>query len=321
MAPTLYRTAPGERRDQLVVEPAWSQPDGAGGPLGPGYRHLFPLDDDHIVAVDEAGAVSVFAFTGSTDAPFEPVDSAIDLTGRAAAGPFGPVWDAVRPLVVGDRPHLLAYSAERGQFAFFPLTPDFRVEAPYPFRRAREPGTSAGFDTVEPIVVGSLGGFPHVMCYDSATGRVVIYSLQVTATGFEGAAPLLARAVWVHEWAANWVRFAFFRLGSGTYFLKTNVGKLNVNIDHVLDDAAQGATEVAGYLDLKDALDLDVVRPTTSPTGDPGFVTYMVDGTTTFNRFHADATGWTTEAALTTVVGATHVVPLAHGPERFVLFS
>lgn len=320
MAPTLYRTAPGERRDELVVEAAWSQPDGAGGPLGPRYHHLFRLDDDHIVAVDEAGAVSVFAFTGSSDAPFEPVDSAIDLTGRAASGPFGPVWDAVRPLLIGDRHHLLAYSAERGQFAFFPLTPDFRVEAPYPFRRAREPGTSAGFDTVEPIVVGSMGGFPHVMCYDSTTGRVVIYAVQVTATGFEGAAPLFARAVWVHEWAARWVRFAFFRLGSGTYFLKTNEGRLNVNIDHVLDDAALGATEVAGYLDLKDALDLDAVRPTTSPTGDPGFVTYMVDGTTTFNRVHADAAGWTTEAALTTVTGATHVVPLARGDERFVLF-
>jgi len=327
-APVLYRIGPGERRDSVEVEPVWSpspspSPGEGAGPLAGGYRHLFALDladdDPHLVAIDEAGAVQVFAVTG--EAPwFTPVDSAISLTGQAAAGPFGPVWDVVRPLPIGDRPHLVCYAAKRGQFAFFPLTPDLRSERPYPFRRPREPGPTAGFDTVAPIVVGSMGGFPHVMCYDVETGRVVIYSVQVTATGFEGAAPLSARAVWVHQWAANWVRFAFFRLGSGTYFLKTNVGKLNVNIDHVFDDPAQGATEVAGYLDLKDALDLDVVVPVRSAAGDPGFVTYMAaNGATTFNRFRGDASGWTTEASLTTVAGATHVVPLEVGHERFVL--
>lgn len=321
--PTLYRIGPGEGRDDVVVDPVWSPAEGTG-PLEPGYRHLFALDlaadDPHLVAVDDAGAVRVFAVVAE-EPWLTPVDSAIDLTGRAASGAFGPVWDAIRPLRIGDRPHLVCYAAERGQFAFFPLSSDLRSEAPYPFRRAREPGPTAGFDTVEPIVVGSMGGFPHVMCYDAETGRVVIYSVQVTATRFEGSAPLFARAVWAHQWAANWVRFAFFRLGSGVYFLKTNVGRLNVNIDHVLDDPAQGATEVAGYLDLKDALDLDIVVPVRSPAGDPGFVTYMAaDGATTFNRFRADATGWTTQASRTTVPGATHVVPLEVGRERFVLF-
>jgi hypothetical protein len=312
--PTLYRLVPGDRRDELDARPVWAQPD--GGPLAEGYRHVVPLGDRYLLGIDEAGTVS--AFERHDEAPwFSPVDSEIDLRGEAGAGPYGPVWDVVRPLLVGDRLHLMTYAAERGQFAFFPIGRGLKAGVPYPFRRARPPGPTAGFDTVEPIVVGSMGGFPHVMCYDAETGRVVIYSLQVTATGFEGAAPLFARAVWDHQWAANWVRFAFFRMGSGTYFLKTNTGRLNVNIDHVLDDASQGATEVAGYLDLKDALDLDVVRPYVV-AGEPGFVTYMDDGTTTFNRFHPDCEGWTTQAALSTIAGATHVVPLA-GPGRDTL--
>jgi hypothetical protein len=149
----------------------------------------------------------------------------------------------------------------------------------------------------------------------------VIYLLEVTATGFEGMAPLRSRAVWVHAWAPNWARFAFFRLGNGTYFLKTNVGRLNVNIDHVMDDPSQGAHEVVRFLDLPDALELDIVRPFTSAAGDPYFLTYIAaDGRTTVNRFRGDARGWTTEARLSTVTGATHALPLHLGPDRYVLF-
>jgi hypothetical protein len=328
--PTLYELEPGRQRDELTVTPVWSQDE--GGPLAPDYRHLValqgPVDaagdgaghgrpggEAHLLAVDGDGKAAVFA-VGAGEPRVTPVDADIDLS---IDGPSGPLsqWDIVRSFVIGDTPHLLTYAAaEPGQFAFFPLTADLRSRRPYLFSRRREPGPTGGFDVVEPIVVG---GLVYYMCYGFDSGRVVIYALQVTATGLGGGAPLVSRAVWVHEWAARWTRFAFFRFGAGTYFLKTNVGRLNVNIDHVLDDPSQGAVEVGAHLDLQDALELDMVRPYTSPQGDPGFVTYKDDGATTFNRFHGDCEGWTTEAALTTVAGATHLVPMAVAHRRLVL--
>jgi hypothetical protein len=329
--PTLYEIAPGERRDELTVRPVWEQ-DG-DEPLRPGYRHLVALDDTvtgdegeggagggtggaaaggalaggaHLLAVDAAGKASAFRIAPG-DGWFTPVESALDL---------GRPRDVLRPLVAGGVPHLLAYTAADGQFAFFPLTPDLASRPPALFTRRRGPGPTAGFDTVEPFVVD---GLVHYAGYSATSGKVVFYRLDVTATGFEGMAPLRSQVVWEHEWARRWVRFAFFRLGTGTYFLKTNEGRLNVNIDHVLDDPSQGAHEVVRYLDLADALDLDIVRPFTAANGDPYFLTYIADGRTTCNRFRGDARGWTTEARLRTVTGATQAVPLHLGPDRYVL--
>ncbi len=303
-APTLYRISPAGR-DEVDVAPVWSQPEAGAGPLAAGLHHLVPLPDGHhLLAIGGDAKGSVFRVTA--EEPWvEAADATVDLGGA---------WDIVRPFVIGDRPHLLAYTAaEPGHFAFFPLTPGFEAEPPYLFSRVREPGPTGGYDMIEPIVVD---GMVHYMCYDADTGKVVIYALQVTATGTDGQPPLLSRAVWVHQWAAKWTRFAYFRLGAGTYFLKTNVGRLNVNIDHVLDDPSQGAVEVGSHLDLPNALDLTLVAPLVSPQGDPGFITYMPDGVTTVNRIHGDCQAWSTQATLATLPAATHLIVQIPNPRR-----
>jgi hypothetical protein len=308
MSPSLYRVEPGDGRGELSVTQVWEQ-DGAE-PLGPGYRHLFPVrvaGDLILVGVDEAGAAT--AFRVDEDGPgITPVESAIDLDGPR---------DVIEPFVLGNVPHLLAYTSKEGQFAFIPLGDDLSSKPPYRYRRAHEPGVTRGFDVTYPM---SVGGAIYYMCYGFDSGNVFIYSLKATSTSPPSSAPLVSGPVWIHQWARRWTRFAFFQLGGENFFLKTNVGRLNVNIDHVLDDPADGTVEVATYLDLEDALDLDIVRSFYLESGDPYFLTYMRSGKTTVNRFRGDCRGWTTQATLTAPSDATHVVPLQFGDRCLVLF-
>jgi hypothetical protein len=310
--PTLSLIERGPKAGELSVEQVWQQ-DGAS-PVPAGARHLVPLElggSLFLLAVDgTTGAVTALRVQ-SGEPWFEPVPSTLDLGGP---------WDVLDPFVIGNVPHLLAYAKEEGQFSFFPLGPDLTSRPPYQFRRIRPPGETAGFDTVKTMVVN---GAVYYLCYSFDTGTVNIYSLAVTATSVPSAPetpPLLSRPVWLHQWARSWTRFAFFQLGGATFFLKTNVGRLNVNIDHVLDDPSQGTIEVGSYLQMDDALEVDLCRPFTLGHGDPYFVNYLTSGKTTFNRFHGDCLGWDTEASVTTVPGATQVVPLQVGDRCLVLF-
>jgi hypothetical protein len=310
--PTLYRIRPGSRYDELAVEQVWTQGD--SGPFGSGYRQIVP----HTIGGNlyllgftaESGKADVLKVDGC-EPSFTPVDARIDLGGPQ---------DIIEPFVLGNIPHLVAYKAQHGDFSFIPLSADLASQPAYPYKRIREPGITAGFDVTQPIVVN---GLVYILCYAFKTGNVNIYSLAVTATAQPGSAPgtppLLAIPIWVHQWAAKWTRFAFFQMGAETFFFKTNVGKLNVNIDHVLDDPSQGTVEVGTYLELENALTIDIVRPF-SLGGDPYFLTYMKDGTTTFNRFHGDCQGWTKGASLNTVTEASQIVPFTSGKDAFVLF-
>jgi len=67
----------------------------------------------------------------------------------------------------------------------------------------------------------------------------------------------VVRSFWTKEWAQGWTRFAFFKMGGENFFLKTNPPHKNVNIDHMVDNPAEGSHPVGTHLPL--ALDLDVV--------------------------------------------------------------
>jgi hypothetical protein len=307
--PTLYLVEPGVQTGELRVEQVWAQ-DG-NEPLAPGYDHLFPVmihGQVNLVAVDDTHQ-RASAFRVDAEEPWiAPVESQLDLGGP---------WDVMEPFVIGNVPHVLTYSSEEGQFAFHPIGGDLHSRPPYRYMRRRGPDETSGFDVTHPI---DIGGSVHYLCYGSETGRVNIYSLAVTASSPDDSAPLFSAPVWVHQWARRWTRFAFFQLGGGNFFLKTNVGRLNVNIDKVLDDPSRGTVEVGTYLDLENALTLDIVRSFYLDGLEPHFLTYMKDGTTTFNRFHSDCKGWTTGASLTSVSDATQIVPLQVGDTCYVLF-
>lgn len=290
----------------LSVSEVWS------GSLGAGYEHVFPITDHtgaYVVGVDATGAATASSFAGGAS-PFAPAQSTLEL-GRA--------WDEITPFQLAGSTYLLAYGSSDGTLAFFQVGPGLTAHTPYEVVRKRPPAVTAGFDTVAPIVVDRL---VYVLGYSSATGDVNIYSVSATAAAAAGSRPgtpaLAVAPVWAYQWAAEWTRFAFFELGAETFFLKTNVGKLNVNIDHVLDDPSLGTVEVGTYLDLQNALDLSLVRAF-YVDGDPYFVAYEADGSTVVYRFRGDCQGWTQEATLTAPAGASRIVPLAtNGP--YLLF-
>jgi hypothetical protein len=286
----------------------WSQDDNA----------LFGGRSDHLLSVSTGDGAYVFAVdrqTGATEAlrldatnpSFAPVRSTIDLNGA---------WDIVESFEVGGVTHLLTYASDSGQFGYFPITSDLRAGRPYLFARARGEDKTPGFTTVAPVVIG---GFVYQLCYDFDSGRVVIYALRVTARSEAGSPPLLANSVWVHQWARKWTNFAFFELGGESFFLKTNVGRLNVNIDHILDDPSGGTIEVRSHLDLDDALDIDLVRSFTLGRGDPYFLSHLKNGETRINRIGGDCGGWDTEAALSALADA-QVVAIQAGGRCFILF-
>jgi hypothetical protein len=308
--PTLYAVKPDA--GQLAVEQVWSQP--GAGPLPAGSAHLVPVPTEqglNLLAVSAAGQVTVLRVT-EKEPWFEPVAGNVDLGGS---------WDAVKPFTLANLPYLMAYTAHDGQFSFIPLPGGRQSQVPYRYNRRHHPGPTAGFDMVSPVVVN---GGCYVLCYASDTGDVALHELRVLARtpggSPPGTPPLLASPTWIHQWARDWTRFAFFTLGGEAFFLKTNVGKLNVNIDHVLDDPTEGTVEVGTYLHLDDALSLDIVEPFTLNGGDPYFVAYRRDGQTVLYRIHGDCQGWSAKARLQAVTGAGKLVPLRIGDTCLLLF-
>jgi hypothetical protein len=149
---------------------------------------------------------------------------------------------------------------------------------------------------------------------------VAMYTLSVTATSPKDMPPLFALAVWSHQWAKGWTRFAFFQFGGENFFLKTNTVKPNVNIDHVVDGLAGGTVEVATNMNLPDAQQVDIVRSMTVGHGDPYFVAYKKNGTAALYRFYSDCQGWTNALSLATVEDAGHVLAVPSGEQSLLMF-
>jgi len=311
--PTVYSVNPASKRDTLAVKRVWSQ-DGKS-PLETGYEQIVPLNvagQDFLLAFNAKGNGSAFRVTAKS--PWiEPVASKIALGGAA---------DIVEPFVIGLQPHLLSYVADSGTLSFIPIADDLSSQPAYNFARKRAPVTT-GYTVVKPLV---FNGLVYVLAYGFTTGEVDIFSLQVTATLQPGARPgtppLLMRPVWIHQWAKNWTRFAFFTLGLENFFFKINVGKVNVNIDHINDDPSTGTVEVGTYLQnqLDDPKGVEIVAPFTLSGGDPHFVTYRRDGKTDFFRIHSDCQGWTKQAELDGGKGVNLIVPYQVGDQHFQLF-
>lgn len=302
---TLYHVTPGEKRGVLDYQKLGAIP------LAAGYEQIVPLRNA-LIAFDDKGQGT--AFRVLAEAPWvEPIASNVHLGGPA---------DIVEAFVIGLNPHLLSYGSESGVLSFIPITDDLSARPAYVFSRKRAPVTT-GYTVLKPLV---FNGLVFVLAYSFTTGEVDIFSLNVTATlmagAKEGTPPLLMRPVWVHQWAKNWTHFAFFTLGLENFFFKINVGKINVNIDHILDDPAAGTVEVGTYLQnqLDDPKGVAIVAAFTMNGGEPYFVTYRKDGKTDVHRIHADCQGWTREASFEADRGVTRIVCYETGGERFQLF-
>ena len=311
-SPTLYSIAPSSTAGELTVTQVWQQ-DG-DGPLPASSAQVRPLaagGSSYLICASSSGGASA-ARVGAGPPYVEPAPSSLDIKGP---------WDQLEPFVLGNAPYLLAYEAQNGEMSIYPVSDALAASTPYQFFRKRAPAISIGFDMITPVVV--LGNV-YLLGYIKKTGDVRAYSVSVTATNppsAPGTPPLLALPVWDHQWAPNWTRFAFFDLGGEVFFFKINDGVLNVNIDHLNDNPALGTVEVGSYLQsqLPDALEIDAARAFYL-AGDPHLLMYKTDGSTDIYRVRGDCQGWTKYASLTTVEGATQVVPYRVGDQTFVLF-
>lgn len=305
--PTLYAISPSDKPGALTVKSVWS----GDGPLASGFVHLFQFayaGTPYLLGVNAKGAATAYRLRSK--APWiEPVKSAIDLGGPC---------DIVQPFAIGDKLHLIAYTEKAGLLKFFAIGDGLTSsKTPFEYFRHRQPGVTTGWTVLQPLTYLNKN---YYMAYGFHTGSVELFSISVTASAAGGAPPLDTENVWSWVWAKGWTRFAFFQFGGENFFLKTNTLKPNVNIDHLDSDPSIRSNEVGTEMVLEDAQKLDICRSFYQEGNAPYFLTYMKTGKTTFNRVHGDCLGWTTEARLTAVKGASDIVTYRIDDQSFALF-
>lgn len=258
------------------------------------------------------GLAAADVFECSAVAPFL-VQTTIKL-------PIGMAKDMLNVFTLGNQTYLSVYAAEKGIFQIYAVNADLSLSRPYEFYRNHELALTQDFST---LAFFTQFGQVVALGYREDTGYVAAYTVSIVATSTDGILPLLMTPVWSHAWAPGWTRFAFFQFGGEQFFLKTNVKKLNVNIDHVLDTLSAGTAEVGTLLQkqLPDALKLTNVAPLLLNAVDPWFVTYIEsNGDATLNRIHSDCLGWTQGASFTAPTIRATVTPVVVGGKTFLIF-
>ena len=108
----------------------------------------------------------------------------------------------------------------------------------------------------------------------------------------------------------------------GAFASSSRLAKLNVNIDHLSLDPNIRSNEV--LTDAQDALPgaltLSSVRPFYLADGAPHFLAYQAGGQTEFYRLWPSCLGWTSEAQLAAIPGATQIVTYRINDMTFALF-
>ena len=256
-----------------------------------------------------AGKLSLFQLAGQ--APFvTPLPQQLDLGGPC---------DLLSTFVLGGVTYVIAYTAQTGLVRFFALNDDLTLSQPYVYSRTRLPAVTPGWTMLQPV---SYLNKIYVVAYNFDAGSVNLFSIVATAGAPAGQAPLEMDNVWAWTWAKGWTRFAFFVLGGENLFLKTNVDKLNVNIDHLSLDPNIRSNEVLTWAQaqLPNAATLNIVTSFVMAGGAPFFLTYQTAGPVVFYAIRPDCTGWDQQAQLAGPAGATQIVTWRDGDASFALF-
>jgi len=199
----------------------------------------------------------------------------------------GTGYQQLSDFMLGGQLHLLAYNSSDGIVDFYRVDADRFV---HQYRYQRTYGdTTNGFTTVHAFSYRDLSLF---MMYDKTGGNSRLYQLTVPPQS-----PLGLQMVWQSEWAKGWENFSFFTLGAENFFFKMNPRYNAVNIDHYMDNPAQGSHPVGTGLPL--SMDTTLTATVNLQEG-PGFIAYETgNGLLTANRFHSDCLGWTEQGKLT----------------------
>ncbi len=309
---SIYSVGSAPASGGAALHPVWTQ--GASGTIAAGYTSLVPVQISGSVVLfahNKAAQKTDVYMLSDSDPRVQRTHAQPDLAG-------GP-WDIVSAFVLGNDSYLLTYRRDDGRFGFFRIVGDLSVSKPYSFALPRNTPTK-GFSTVAPFT--SLRQ-QYFLGYDFDTGVVATFNVAVTSSSVGGVPPLHARNVWYYRWAEGWTHFVFFQFGGANFFFKINTAKLNVNIDHIQDDPAQGTVEVGTGLQtqLADALSIDIAAAVPWDAGEPHLLTYIAsNGATGVHLVHANCEGWTNLDVSTTVTGASQAVPFRIGGASYVLF-
>lgn len=216
-------------------------------------------------------------------------------------------YQILSPFLLGGQLHLLAYTRDEGILDFFRVTAtDFQ----HLYRYQRTYGdTTTGFTTVHAFGYRDRCLF---MGYNADTGASRLYGIQVPPL-----APLSISQLWQSDWAKGWRDFCFFQLGGENFFFKHNPTYQAVNIDHYMDDPAQGSHPVGTGLPLPQETS---AAATLALQEGPGFTGYRADnGQLTVNRFHSDCQGWQQQAEVQAGRGYSHLLAIPCGDGKSLL--
>jgi hypothetical protein len=293
--PCWYRLSPEAQRDQYQV--ARVSPSGAGF-----------LDQASAVA-SHGGELFVSNPQGRLTAlALDPTTLTFTPGAEIDAGQ---AYQALSPFWLGGQLHLLAYSRDAGILDFFRVT---ATGFQHLYRYQRTYGdTTAGFTTVHAF---SYRDRCLLMGYNADTGASRIYGIQVPPQ-----APLSISPLWQSDWAKGWQDFCFFQLGGENFFFKHNPTYQAVNIDHYMDDPAQGSHPVGTGLPLPQETSAAV---TLALQEGPGFAGYRADnGQLTVNRFHSDCQGWQQQAQVQAGQGYAQLlaIPCGDGTSLLALYG
>lgn len=281
--------------------------------LPEGYTSLLPIQIDskqHLFAFNNSTKIlDVYGISNDSGSFTQLIKDSKELDFKA--------WEILRCFTLGNRRYIMGYEAHEGFLGFYEINADLSLSKPYLFENQRSWPTQ-GFSEVTPIVIV---GLLYVLCYDDKKGTVAIFSLDVVASSANGVPPLNMLNVWYHQWARGWENFAFFTLGQSNFFFKINKAKLNVNIDHILDNPQLGSVEIGSYLQnqLPNAMDVSISAIIPWQNGEPYISTY--DGKTkniNIYRIHADCQGWTL-LNTTLVDDSTKMISYRIGSTSFIL--
>ena len=246
----------------------------------------------------------------SSEPWIEKIDSNIDLSDAK--------WDLLDTFVLGNNNFLMTYEKERGTFGFYQISDDLSSSNPYRFSNSRATPTQ-GFSTIAPI---EAWGQQYFLGYDFDKGTVASFSLSVKTSSWNSP-PLRAQNIWYHQWSPGWTHFAFFQLGEANFFFKINKNRLNVNIDHILDDPANGGIPIGSHLERKlpDADSISTTSMIPWENGETYLLTHIDEkGTTTIYRINPDCRSFTNLGETNTKKNTSIIVPYRIGNKTFVLF-
>lgn len=292
ISPTIYQVNPGREYNELIATPTWSNPDA----MSKDYTEFFSYQvqsKTYVVGyVYQNQQTDTYVFEGASQGLAKQQSTSLEGA-----------YNNLSVATFNNNQYLMGYEPSSGHFDFYLIGNDLSYTKVYTFDGPQNYTTASLF---------TYRGALYFMGYEMQNGAVAYY--QVTTEGDS----LTAAQIWSDTWAQGWTRFTFFQMAMENFFFKTNTQYNNVNIDHIMDDPADGSHPVGTHLPLsQDLTDVEAFYF----AGDAYFATYQdKTGEATINRFLANGQGWVENTKYKTFTNGRLVVPFYNGDDTFLLF-